>query len=212
MAIGSAGLAHYLAREDGHEEAKLLETHLMALERSLGPFFRAVHACMRMIRCSQTLSFGLRLSVPMPPVARMEGRLAAAELRSREGQPEFALKELRSVLMDVLEGGVEEVNALQTLTERAATGEGGESAGSFESKSQTSAPGNCRTPQVLVDLVGKEKQVVADLHRFIADLAAKINGVTTGPEVWGLWWNSELQEVSEGVSKLAKFFEAACDR
>lgn len=210
--MGSAGLAHYLAREDGYEEAKLLEARLVALERSLGPFFRAVHACMRMIRCSQTLSFGLRLSVPMPPVARMEGRLAAVETSSRQGQPKFALRELRTVLMDVLDGGLGQIKALQTLKECAETEKSGEAAGSSESESQTSGAGNSRTPQVLVDLVGRESQLVADLHRFIAGLATKINGVATEPEAWGLWWDSELQEVSEGVRKLAKFFEAAGDR
>ncbi len=114
--------------------------------------------------------------------------------------------------MDVLDGGVGQVNALQTLKERAETEKSGEAADSSERESQRSGPGNSRTPQVLVDLVGRESQLVASLHRFIADLAAKIDGVTTETEAWGLWWDNELQEVSEGVSKLTNFFEAAGDR
>lgn len=211
VAIGSAGLAHYLARDDGHQEAKLLEAHVIALERSLGPFFRRVHACMRMVRCSQTLSFGLRLSVPMPPVARMEGRLPAAG-GSRPGQPEVALRELRSVLMDVLEGGVRQASAFDNREGCASAANGGDTDGSFASDGQTTDSGKCRTSHLLADLVGREAQLVADLRRFVAGVAAKVNGAMAGPDVWGLWWDSQLTEISEAMGELAKYFEAAGER
>lgn len=212
VAIGSAGVAHFLAREDGHQEAKVLEAHLVALERSLGPFFRSVQACMRMVRCSQTLSFGLRLSVPMPPVARMEGRLPATGTSSRSGQPEVALRELRSVLMDVLEGGVEQANAFQPKERCVGTAKDGDTGGFSKSEGQTFDSGNDRTVQFLADLAGREKQLVADLRRFVADVAARVDKALTGPEVWGLWWDSQLADVSEAVRESAKYFEAAGDR
>lgn len=206
VAIGSAGLAQYLARGDGHQEAKLLEAHLIALERSLGPFFREVHACMRMVRCSQTLSFGLRLSVPMPPVARMEGRLATLG-GSQPKQPEVALRELRPVLVDVLEGGVRQAGAFDKREGCSGSAGGGAfftNGGQSAAKSQTS--------YFLADLVGREKQLVAHLRGFVAAVAAKVNGAIAGPEVRGLWWDSQLAEVSEAVRELAKYFEAAGER
>lgn len=208
MAIGSAGLAHYLARDDGHQEAKVLEGHVMALERSLGPFFRRVHACMRMVRCSQTLNFGLRLSVPMPPVARMEGRLSAAG-GSLPGQPEVALRELRAVLMDVLDGGVRQTSAFDNREGCAGAGSGD---GFFPSESQTTDAAKCPTPHVLADLVGRETQLVAGLRRFVAGVAAKVNGAMAEREVWSLWWDSQLGEVSEAVRELATYFEASGER
>lgn len=211
VAIGSAGLAHFLARDDGHQEAKVLEAHVRALERSLGPFFRGVHACMRMVRCSQTLNFGLRLSVPMPPVARMEGRLPAAG-GSRPGQPEVALRELRSVLMDVLEGGVRQASAFDNRDGCAGVGSGDDADGSFTSEVPTTDAVNGQTSHALADLVGRESQLVADLRRFVAGVAAKVNGVMMEPEVWGLWWDSQLAEVSEAVRELANYFEAAGER
>ncbi|CAM9346800.1 unnamed protein product [Pylaiella littoralis] len=212
VAIGSAGLASFLAREDGHQEAKLLESHLVALEHSLGPFFRAVHACVRMVRCSQTLSFGLQLSVPMPPVARMEGRLSATGTSSRSGQPEMALRELRSVLMDVLEGGVEQANAFQLKVRCAGTTADDGNDGFSQNEGQASDKGNDRTAQFLADLAGREKQLVADLRRFMTDVAARVDEAVAGPEVWGLWWDSQLADVSEAVRELAEYFKAAGDR
>lgn len=212
MAIGSAGVASFLAREDGHQEAKLLESHLVALEHSLGPFFRAVHACVRMVRCSQTLSFGLRLSVPMPPVARMEGRLSATGTSSRSGQPEMALRELRSVLMDVLEGGVEQANAFQLKVRCAGTTADDGNDGFSQNEGQASDKGNDRTAQFLVDLADREKQLVADLRRFMTDVAARVDEAVAGPEVWGLWWDRQLADVSEAVRELAEYFKAAGDR
>lgn len=211
VAIGSAGLAHYLARDDGHQEAKVLEAHVMALERSLGPFFRGVHSCMRMVRCSQTLNFGLRLSVPMPPVARMEGRLSAAG-GSPPGQPEVALRELRSVLMDVLEGGVRQISAFDNREGCAGAGSGGDTDGFFQSEGQTTDAAKCPPSHALADLVGKETQLVADLRRFVAGVAAKVNGAMAEPDMWGLWWDSQLEEVSEAVRELAAYFEAAGER
>lgn len=211
VAIGSAGLAHYLARDDGHQEVKVLETHVVALERSLGPFFRGVHACMRMVRCSQTLNFGLRLSVPMPPVARMEGRLPAAG-GSRPGQPGVALRELRAVLMDVLEGGVRQADAFDNREECAGAGIDGDADGLLSSDGQTPDAAKCQTSHVLAGLVDRETQLVADLRRFVAGVAAKVNGAMAEPEVWGLWWDSQLEEVSEAVRELATYFEAAGER
>lgn len=205
-------MAHFVAREDGHQEAKLLESHLVALEHSLGPFFRAVHACVRMVRCSQTLSFGLRLSVPMPPVARMEGRLPAAGTSSRSGQPEMALRELRAVLMDVLEGGVEQANAFQLKDRCVGTAEDDDTGGFSKSEGQTFDVGNDRTAQFLADLDIKEKQLVADLRRFVADVAAKVDEAMAEPEVWGLWWDSQLNDISDAVRESAEYFKAASDR
>ncbi|CAM9261659.1 unnamed protein product [Hapterophycus canaliculatus] len=213
LAIGSAGVAHYLAREDGHQEAKLLESHLVALERSLGPFFRGVRSCMRMIKCSQTLSFGLRLSVPMPPVARMESRLHASGNSTRPVQPEVALRELRSMLMDVLKGGIKQAHAYQSMKGRTEAAEDGDSGGVSQSEDEASDPGRCQNlQQSLADLAGMEKQLVVDLRRLVADVAARIEGAMAGPEVCGLWWDSHLEDVSKAVGQSARFFEAAGDR
>ncbi|CAM9851512.1 unnamed protein product [Scytosiphon promiscuus] len=213
LAIGSAGVAHYLAREDGYKEAKLLESHLEALERSLGPFFRGVRSCIRMVKCSQTLSFGLRLSVPMPPVARMESRLHATGSRIRPGQPEVALRELRSMLMDVLKGGAEQVNAYQRTDRRAWAAKDGDSVEASRSGSDASGQAGCHNvQQSLVDLVGLEKQLAVDLRRFVAEVAARVEGAMAGPEMWGLWWDSHLDDVSRAVEKSARYFEAAGDR
>lgn len=206
-------MAHYLAREDGHQEAKLLESHLAALERSLGPFFRGVRSCIRMVKCSQTLSFGLRLSVPMPPVARMESRLHDSGNSTGRGQPDMALRELRSVLMDVLTGGARQVNAYQSTERRAGAAEDGDSGGDSEREGQSSDPSSCQDlQQSLVDLIGMEKQLVVNLRRFVADVAARVERAMAGPEVWGLWWNSHLEDVSKAVEKSARYFEAAGDR
>lgn len=204
-------MAHYLARDDGHHEAKLLEAHVIALQRSLGPFFRGVHACMRMVRCSQTLSFGLRLSVPMPPVARMEGRLLAAG-GSRPEQPEVALRELRSVLMDVLEGGVRQASAFDHQERCTGAANGDDTDGFFTSEGQATDSDKSQTAHLLANLVGREAQLVAYLRRFVAGLAARVNGAMAGPELWGLWWDSQLAEASEAVRELAKYFEAAGER
>ncbi|CAM9515573.1 unnamed protein product [Ectocarpus sp. 12 AP-2014] len=203
VAIGSAGVAHYLARDDGHAEAKVLEAHLVALERSLSPFFHGVHACMRMVKCSQTLSFGLQLSVPMPPVARMEGRLPATGSGGLPGRAEVALRDLRSVVMDVLEGGMEQVNVLQ-LKERC-----GDTDSFLESGGQASDSGGRQSMQSLADLAGTERRLVVDLRRFLAIVAARVEGVMVEPETWGFWWDSQLVDVSEALAEVARYFEAA---
>lgn len=205
VAFGSAGAAYYLARQDGHEEAKHLEANLTALERSLGPFFRAVQACLRMVRCSQTLSFGLRLSVPMPPVARMEGRLSG----SGPVGEEVALRELRSVILDVLEGGTELVNSFQSET----TGVGGDTRDLAEGEVQASdLTGNCQTAQLLGGLARAEKQLIGDLRRFLAKYATRIDEAMNEPELWGLWWESQVTDLSEAVMKMATYFEAGAKR
>lgn len=205
-------MAHFFAREDGHQEAKLLESHLVALEHSLGPFFRAVHACVRMVRCSQTLSFGLRLSVPMPPVARMEGRLPTTGASRRLGQPEMALRDLRAVLMDVLEGGVAQSNAFQPEEGFAGTAKDHDTGVVSKSEGQTFDFGNERTAQFLSDLTGKEKLLAATLRRFVAGVAARVDEAMTGPEVCGLWWDSQLADVSKAVKESAEYFKAAGHR
>eukprot|EP00752_Nemacystus_decipiens_P017564 g15739.t1 len=161
VAIGSAGLAHYLARDDGHHEAK--------------------------------------------------GRLSAAG-GSRPGMPEVALRELRSVLIDVLEGGVRQASALNNWEECAVEGSGGGTDDFFPSEGRTTDAANGPTSQVLADLVGRETQLVAGLRRFVAGVAAKVNGAMAEPEVWGLWWDSRLEGVSEAVRELAIYFEAAGER
>lgn len=210
VAVGSAGAAHYVARGDGHEEARSLEAQLTALERSLRPFFRGVQACMRMVRCSQTLSFGLRLSVPMPPVARMEGRLPPTGSGSGPGQAEVALRELRAVLMEALEEGVRQVNGFDFEKQFDGTAEAGSSTrGPLESERQ--GPGSTSTP-LLTGLAGTEKELVADLHRFVTAVAASIDRAMAGPEVWGIWWDSQLAGVTTAVEGLALYFEAASQR
>lgn len=205
VAFGSTGAAYYLAREDGLEEAKQLEANLTALERSLGPFFRGVQACMRMVRCSQTLSFGLRLSVPMPPVARMEGRLSG----SGPVREEVALRELRSVIMDVLQGGTELINTFQSET----TAVDGDTRDLAEGGVQASdSTGNCQTAQLLGDLARAEKQLIDDFRRFLAKAATRIDGGMKEPGVWGLWWESQVADVSEAVMDLVTYFEAGAQR
>lgn len=205
MAFGSAGAAYYLAREDGYEEAKELEANLTALERSLGPFFRGVQACTRMVRCSQTLSFGLRLSVPMPPVARMEGRLGG----SGPAREEVALRELRSVILDVLQRGTELVDAFRSAT----TVVDGDTCDLAEGEGQASdSTGNCQTAQLLVTLARAEKRLTGDLRRFLAEAASRIDGSMKGPGVWGLWWDSQVTDLPEAVMELATYFEAGAKR
>lgn len=147
----------------------------------------------------------------MPPVARMERRLSAAG-GSRPGQPEVALRELRSVLMDVLEGAVRQASAFENREGCAGTGNGGGTDGSLASVGQTADATKCQTLHALADLVGRETQLVADLRRFVAAVAAKVNGAMAEPKVWGLWWDSQLAEVSEAVKELAKYFEAGSER
>lgn len=213
VACGSAWAANYVARQDGRKEAKLLEARLIGLERSLGPFFRGVQACMRMVKCSQTLAFGLRLSVPMPPVARMEGRLSGTGSGNAPGQAKVALRELRSILVDVLEGGVQHANAFLSSKQCAeTTGASSNAHGLSESEGQVSDSGRCQTRQLLAGIVGTEKQLTANLHRLVADCAARVDGATAGPEVWGTWWDSRLANVSEDVRDLTKYFEAATQR
>lgn len=205
VVFGSAGAAYCFAREDGHEEAKQLEANLTALEGSLGPFFRGVQACMRMVRCSQTLSFGLRLSVPMPPVARMEGRLGS---NGPVGE-EVALRELRSVVLDALQGGTELVNAFQSGTSAVDCNTRAPAAGEGQVFDST---GNCQTAQLLDGLAREEKQLAGDLRRFLAEGASRIDGGMKEPGICGLWWESQVKDLSEAVMKLAAYFEAAAER
>lgn len=206
VACGSAWAANYVAREDGKREAKLFEARLVALERSLGPFFRGVQACTRMVRCSQTLSFGLRLSVPMPPVARMETRLPATGRGA-----ELALREVRSALMEVLQGGVKQTNAFESKGRCA-----GESPAvdlyDEGDEGQASGPLNDQSMHLLAGIAGAEKQLVADLRRFVEDIAARIETAMVDSDLWGMWWNSELEDVSEAVMDLVTYFEAAATR
>ena len=66
--------------------------------------------------------------------------------------------------------------------------------------------------QFLADLFCREKQLVADLRKFVAGVAARFDGATRRPDVCGLWWESHLTGVSEAVRDMAKYFHAAGER
>lgn len=200
-----------MAREDGQKEAALLHARLVVLEHSLGPFFRGIQACTRMVRCSQALSFGLRLSVPMPPVARMEGRLSATGSNSGPGRADMALRDLRTVLADVLEGAVVQVKSFESKQRCAVeTRALGNAFDLLQSEDFDSA--NSQSPQLLAGIVRTEGQVAAHLRRFVVHVAAKIEQTLAEPDVWGLWWNSSMEGVSEAVRDIATYFEAAVTR
>lgn len=168
---------------------------------------------MRMVKCSQTLSFGLRLSVPMPPVARMEGRLSAIDSNREPSRPEVALRELRSVLMDVLEGAVTQVNAFRSKKRASEVTGGGDKTPDFaESDGGFSGSEKSQAPQLLADIAIVEKNLTAYLRQFVADVAANINAAMVEPEMWGAWWNSQLKDVSEHVRDLTRYFETSTQR
>lgn len=195
---------HYLAREDGRREARVLEAHLLALEHCLGPFFRRVENCLRMIRCSQALSFGLHLSVPMPPIARMEGRLNLAA-GGHEQQSTVALRELRATLSDVLDAAVAQSDALGAVQSSRDTG--------VDDSSCSEGPareGHDR--QLLAGMVKTERQISSNLSQFVADLAHRIYEAVVGPDELGLWWDSQLVGVSEVVKLTVEYFDAASGR
>lgn len=197
-------MVNYIAREDGLREAKLFEARLVALENSLGPFFCGVQACLRMVRCSQTLSFGLRLSVPMPPVARMEG----GESATGSGT-EASLREVRLVLADILEGGIEQTKTygarkrnIDTLAQTPP-----------EDTDQFYHAGEGSPSRLLASIVRSEKQLAADLRRLIIEVAEKMDkAIETDSDLWGMWWDSEMENTSDAMRDLAKYFEAAAYR
>lgn len=197
-----------MAREDGRKEAALLQARLVVLEHSLGPFFRGIQACTRMVRCSQALSFGLRLSVPMPPVARMEGRLSATGSDIGPGRAEMALRDLRAVLADVLEGAVVQVKSFESK-QRCPVETLGNAFGLSQSEDQAPESENVQNPQLLAGIVRTEGQVAAHLRRFVVHIAAAIEQTLAEPDVWGMWWNSSMEDVSETVRDIATYFEAA---
>lgn len=209
--------ANYLAREDGRREARVLENRLVALNHALGPFFRRVESCLRMIKCSQALSFGLRLSVPMPPVARMEGRLkATGGSHARQQQsPLLALRELRAVLADVLDGALDQSDTFGAMPSSDGT-EGCQrsTAENVECESHASESGNNLSPDLLLGgMASTEKHLAANLSRLVADLADRVDeAVMKQPEEWGLWWKSQLVGVSEVVRDMVEYFEAASER
>lgn len=169
---------------------------------------------MRMVRCSQALSFGLRLSVPMPPVARMEGRLSAAGVDGGPGRAEMALRDLRAVLADVLEGAVVQLKSFESKQRCAVeTRDLGNAVGLSQSEVHASDSGESQSPQLLLGVIaGTEGQVTAHLRRFVVHVAEKIEQTLAEPEVWGMWWNSEMEDVSEAVRDMATYFEAAVSR
>lgn len=197
-------MVNYIAREDGLREAKIFEARLADLENSLGPFFCGVQACLRMVRCSQTLSFGLRLSVPMPPVARMEGGESAAGSGT-----EASLREVRLILADILKGGIEQTKtygARKCNIDEVApiTPEDTDQFYHIREGSQS---------RLLASIVRSEKQLAADLRCLITEVAEKVDkAIRTDSDLWGMWWNSELDDTSEAMRDLAKYFEAAAYR
>lgn len=166
-----------------------------------------------MIRCSQALSFGLHLSVPMPPVARMEGRLkpTAGSSHVRQESP-VALGELRSVLADVLDGAVEQSDVFGAMQSSRGTADDSNATEFAECESHTSEATNNFTPHLLAGLAKTEKQLSASLSRFVADLADRVDEAVLEPEEWGLWWESQLVGVSEAVRDMVEYFEAASER
>ena len=210
MACGSAWAANIIARKDGLREAKVLESRLSALERSLGSFFRGVQACSRMVRCSQTLSFGLRLSVPMPPVARMEGGTSAIVSGAM-----VSLRDVRLILSDVVEGGIEQTQAFGAKKPDSNTSTSIKVELEDTGRVSDSGKGHSHShsPRLLAGIVRSEKQLVADLRRFIAEVTERINqAMMMDSGVWGFWWDSELEDTSDAVRGLAKYFEAAAHR
>lgn len=212
LACGSTWAANYIAREDGRREAKLLEAHLLALEYSLVPFFRGVESCMRMIKCAQALSFGLRLSVPMPPVARMEGRLDGTMGGDDPGGAQVALGELRALLMDVLEGGVELTGAFGTTQYSSVTGENSNAPEVTASEGQVSDSRDNQSLRRLTCVTAENKQLSANLRCFVEDLATRIDQAVAKRERWGLWWESQLVGASKDVRDMAEYFDAASQR
>lgn len=141
----------------------------------------------------------------MPPVARMESRLGGSEPVGEE----VALRELRSVVLDVLQGGTELVNTFLSET----TGVGGDTRDLAEGDVQASdLTGNCQTAQLLGGLARVEKQLIRDIRRFLAKAATRIDGGMKEPELGGLWWESQAADLSEAVMELVTYFEAGAKR
>lgn len=214
LACGSTWVANYVAHDDGHREAKILEDRLIALKHSLFPFFRSVKSCMRMVKCSQALSFGLHLSVPMPPIARMEGRLNSKTGNHGPMRSAVALRELRAVLADVLDGAVERSNVFGSMQSCIATGAGdGNASEGADLEGQGPESESSHSPRILLAAMSNaEKQVSENLRCFVAELADRVDKALTQPEKWGIWWESQLLGVSEEVRGMVEFFEAASQR
>lgn len=115
--------------------------------------------------------------------------------------------------MDVLKGGVELANSYEPMEQRAGAVNDGDHGEVSKGEGEASAQGGCQNlQQSLADLACMEKQLVVDLRRFMAEVGARVEGAMAGPEMWGLWWDSHLEDVSEAVEESAKYFEAAGDR
>lgn len=211
LACGSTWAANYVAREDGRREAKLLETRLTSLEHALAHFFRGVETCTRMVKCAQTLSFGLRLSAPMPPVARMETHLPGVD-EDCTGRAGLALRDLRALLMDVLEGGIQLAGACRMMQCSMLQEPGDDCSDPAEGERWVRTSGVNQNPHLLACVLKAEEQLAATLRRFIAELANKINQAMVVPEDWGIWWESRLVDASDAVGNMVEYFEAASPR
>lgn len=173
-------MANYVAREDGRKEAKVLVSHLMSLEHSLAPFFHAVESSSRMIKCAQALAFGLCLSAPMPPIARMESRLDFTDGDgARRGR--VALRELRAILMDVLVGGIEQVNASRMIQSSGATALGGNHPNISDDGGQASDSGTGQNPHLLAYVIEAEYKLAENLRRFVAEIADRVDQAIAVP-------------------------------
>ncbi|CAM9213670.1 unnamed protein product [Choristocarpus tenellus] len=207
IVCGSVFIAQRLARDAGHRDARMMEARVECLEHSLEPLFRNISSCMRMVRCAQALSFGLRLSIPMPPISRMEARFeGAGDLGSSTGP---AVRELRTSLADVLQGAIEQTTYAIYVAAACRWPYGNQytdvwDAGDTERKCYTE-------PQMLAQLSKLEIQLPKILRDYVFMVAVSLDRAPTCWEM-GVRFESERDSILESLEHLGQLFRAAAER
>lgn len=145
----------------------------------------------------------------MPPVARMENRLSPGGDASEPARAKVALRELRIILVDILEGGVQQVKSSQRA---AATFQDDELDRVLPTQEQVDRSDASLARQLLDGIAATEEELATDIRQFISAVAARVCDTVADSDVGGAWWESRLSGTSDAVQELADYFEAAARR